>query len=189
MGWVSVTMLTIAVHMPGEWGLWSWWICHHTHHSWAPLQLCQLWVKHSSCLLPQHCHWCAQHLQPRQVHPHHLCYQGNYQSWQHVSIISAQTSVAAPSHQELKLSTSFADWVRNDIQCASFQVRWYWWGGSRCSFPGLWPHLRTLCKNSIMKLYLDISWASHVCNIKYSLLDYEGSAQSDVVYSSGTYIT
>ena len=37
--------------------------------------------------------------------------------------ISSQTSVAAPSHQELKISTRFHHWVRNDIQCASFQVR------------------------------------------------------------------
>jgi len=38
-----------------------------------------------------------------------------------LTIFATKTSVAAPSHQELKMSTSFADWVRNDIQCASFQ--------------------------------------------------------------------
>jgi len=38
-----------------------------------------------------------------------------------LTIFATKTSVAAHSHQELKMSTSFADWTRNDIQCASFQ--------------------------------------------------------------------
>ena len=33
-----------------------------------------------------------------------------------------QTSVAAPSHQELKVCGRFGDWIRNDIQYCSFQV-------------------------------------------------------------------
>jgi len=38
-----------------------------------------------------------------------------------LTIFATKTSVAAPSHQELKISTRFDHWVRNDIQCASFQ--------------------------------------------------------------------
>jgi len=38
-----------------------------------------------------------------------------------LTIFATKTSVAAPSHQELKISTRFHHWVRNDIQCASFQ--------------------------------------------------------------------
>ena len=34
-----------------------------------------------------------------------------------------QTSVAAPSHQELKVCEQFGDWIRNDIQYCSFQAR------------------------------------------------------------------
>ena len=36
--------------------------------------------------------------------------------------IILQTSVAAPSHQELKVCGQFGDWIRNDIQYCSFQV-------------------------------------------------------------------
>ena len=40
-----------------------------------------------------------------------------------LTIFATKTSVAAPSHQELKRCSRFGDrWIRNDIQYCSFQV-------------------------------------------------------------------
>jgi len=38
-----------------------------------------------------------------------------------LTIFATKTSVAAPSHQELKVCEQFGDWIRNDIQYCSFQ--------------------------------------------------------------------
>lgn len=38
-----------------------------------------------------------------------------------LTIFATKTSVAAPSHQELKVCGRFGDWIRNDIQYCSFQ--------------------------------------------------------------------
>ena len=72
--------------------------------------------------------------------------------------IFLQTSVAAPSHQELKVCEQFGDWIRNDIQYCSFQARkiskiffmkaWQY-------FLGLWSDLCSLCKISILKENLE----------------------------------
>ena len=68
-----------------------------------------------------------------------------------------QTSVAAPSHQELKVCDQFGDWIRNDIQYCSFQAgkilnffmkAWQY-------FLGLWSDICSLCKISILKENLE----------------------------------
>ena len=74
--WQREMRIRWQIEISGYRGLRPGRICHHPHHSWTRLQLCQLWVERASFLLLEDCHEYIEHFQPREIYLDNFCYQG-----------------------------------------------------------------------------------------------------------------